>query len=260
MGLKVGFHPGPVIDAPVRTAADVLRLAVPEIESAVPFVFESIRILRRELDGRVPLIGFGASPFTLSAYLVEGEGSRSFERWKGMLYGAPKVAHALLEKVTLTSIAYLTAQAAAGAQAIQVFDTWAGLVSLADYETFTLPYLRRVVAAVRETGVPVIYFALDAAHLAPAVATCGADVLGTDWRTSLADASRAFGGRFPLQGNLDPCTLLADAATVRLRTEAMLRDGAAAPAHIANLGHGILPNTPVENAIAFVESVKGWKA
>ena len=259
MGLSLGFHPGPVIDPPVRTKTDVDRLAVPEIEHAVPFVFESIRILRRELDGRVPLIGFGASPFTLCAYLCEGEGSRSFEHWKGMLYGAPDVAHALLEKVTKTTIAYLVAQAGAGAQVIQVFDTWAGLISRADYEAFALPYVKRVVAAVKQAGVPVIYFALDAAHLAPAVRTCGADVLGCDWRTSLSDASRSFDDEHPIQGNLDPCALLGDVATVRRRTEAMLKEGAALPGHLANLGHGILPNTPVANAVAFVETVKAFR-
>jgi uroporphyrinogen decarboxylase len=259
MGLSLAFHPGPVIDPPVRTAADVDRLIVPEIEAEAPFVFESIKILRRELAGRVPLIGFGAAPFTLSAYLSEGEGSRTFEHWKGMMYGAPAVAHSLLEKVTRTTIAYLSAQVDAGAQAIQVFDTWAGLVSRPDYETFSLPYVRRVIDAVRAKGVPVIYFALDAAHLASAVKTSGADVLGCDWRTGLADASRMFDGKFPLQGNLDPCALLGDAATVKRRTEAMLKDGASLPAHIANLGHGIFPNTPVANAVAFVETVKGSK-
>jgi uroporphyrinogen decarboxylase len=259
MGLKLEFTPGPVVDPPVRSLADVDRLVVPDVEAEIPFVYETIRILRRELAGRVPLIGFGAAPFTLAAYLAEGEGSRSFENWKGMLYGAPSVAHGLLEKITETTIRYLTAQVRAGAQAIQVFDTWAGLVSLADYETFSLPYVKRVVAAVRATGVPVIYFALDAAHLAAAVKTCGADVLGADWRTSLAEASRRFDGKFPLQGNLDPCVLLADAETVRRRTAEMLRDGTALPGHIANLGHGILPHTPVDNAIAFVETVKAWR-
>jgi len=259
MGLKLEFAPGPVVDPPVRTATDVARLVVPDVEAEMPFVYEAIRVLRRELAGRVPLIGFGAAPFTLASYFAEGEGSRSFEIWKGMLYGAPAVAHGLLEKITETTIRYLTAQVRAGAQAIQIFDTWAGLVSRADYEVFSLPYVKRTVEAVRATGVPVIYFALDAAHLAPAVKTCGADVLGTDWRTSLTEAGRAYGGTMPLQGNLDPCILLADVETVRRRTADMLREGAALPGHIANLGHGILPSTPVDNAIAFVETVKGWK-
>jgi uroporphyrinogen decarboxylase len=259
MGLSLDFTPGPVVDPPVRSADAVARLTVPDVEEAIPFVFESIRILRRELAGRVPLIGFGAAPFTLAAYLCEGEGSRSFERFKGMLYGAPDVAAALLEKITETTIRYLTAQVRAGAQAIQIFDTWAGLVGRTDYETFSLPYVKRVVAAVRATGVPVIYFALDAAHLAPAVRGAGADVLGVDWRTSLADASSALGEAIPLQGNLDPCALLVDADTVRRRTLSMLNEGRALPGHIANLGHGILPQTPVDSALAFVETVKAFR-
>jgi uroporphyrinogen decarboxylase len=259
MGLNVAFNPGPVVDPPVRSADDVTRLVVPEIETEVPFVYETIRILRRELAGRVPLIGFAAAPFTLAAYLTEGEGSRTFEHWKRMLYAAPEVAHGLLEKTTQTTIRYLVAQVRAGAQAIQVFDTWAGLVSSADYRTFSLPYAKRVLDAVRAEGAPTIYFALDAAHAAGAVATCGADVLGADWRSSLQDAARAFGGAPVLQGNLDPCVLLADTATVRRRTLAMLQDGAGLRGHIANLGHGILPETPVENAIEFVETVKSFK-
>jgi uroporphyrinogen decarboxylase len=260
MGLSLEFDPGPVVDPPVRAAGDVARLAVPEIEAEVPFVYETIRILRLELAGRVPLIGFAAAPFTLAAYLVEGEGSRTFAQWKRMMYAAPDVAHGLLEKTTRTTIRYLVAQVRAGAQAIQIFDTWAGLVSASDYEAFSLPYVRQVVDAVRAEGVPTIYFALDAAAASAHVGACGADVLGTDWRAGLADAARAFGGARIVQGNLDPSVLLADAATVRRRTLAMLEDGAALPGHIANLGHGILPETPVENAIEFVETVKGFAA
>ena len=259
MGLNLDFNPGPVVDPPVRTADDVKHLVVPEIEAEVPFVYETIRILRRELQGRVPLIGFAAAPFTLAAYLVEGEGSRTFGNWKRMLYAAPEVAHALLDKTTLTTIRYVVAQVRAGAQAIQLFDTWAGLVLADDYAVFFFPSVKCVLDAVRAEGAPTIYFALDAAHAAGLVATCGADALGADWRRSLADASRAFGGAFALQGNLDPCVLLADVATVRRRTLAMLEDGASLPGHIANLGHGILPETPVDNAIAFVETVKGFR-
>jgi len=260
MGLHVDFNPGPVIDPPVRTAEDVARLDVPEIEAEVPFVYETIRILRRELEGRVPLIGFAAAPFTLAAYLTEGEGSRTFGHWKRMLYASPEIAHALLDKTTQTTIRYLVAQVRAGAQAIQLFDTWAGLVSAKDYELFSLPYVKSVLDAVRTEGVPTIYFALHAAHAAAAVSKCGANVIGADWRTGLAEASRALGGSHPLQGNLDPCALLTDVATVRRRTLAMLQDGAGLPGHIANLGHGILPETPVENAIAFVETVKSFKS
>lgn len=256
MGLRIAFDPGPVVDRPVRSAEDVRRLAVPEIEEEVPFVFETIRIARRALAGRVPLVGFAGAPFTLAAYLSEGEGSRTFGHWKRMLYGASEIAHGLLEKVTLTTIRYVVAQARAGAQAIQLFDTWAGLLSASDYATFALPYARRVLDAVRAEHVPTIYFALDAAPAAAFVARCGADVLGVDWRSGLADAARAFGTGVVLQGNLDPCVLLSDVSTIRARTRAMLGDGAQLRAHIANLGHGILPETPVDNAIAFVEAIK----
>ncbi len=258
MGLGVSFDPGPVIDRPVRSGGDVAKLAVPDPESEVPFVYDTIRILRRELAGRVPLIGFAAAPFTLSAYLVEGEGSRSFEHWKRMLYADPGTAHALLEKVTATTIAYLVAQIRAGAQAVQVFDTWAGLVSAADYEGFSLPYVKRVLDAARAEGAPSIYFALDSAATLESVGRCGADVIGVDWRTGLGSAAKRLGGAPRLQGNLDPCILLADPATVRARTLEMLEDGASLSGYIANLGHGILPSTPVDNAVAFVETVKSW--
>ncbi len=217
-------------------------------------------MLRRELAGRVPLIGFAAAPFTLAAYLVEGEGSRSFTHWKRMIYAAPEVAHGLLQKTTQTTIRYLVAQVRAGAQAIQLFDTWAGLVSAQNYAAFSLPYVRQVLDAVRAVGVPTIYFALDAAHAAAEVGSCGADVFGADWRSGLSAASRALGGARALQGNLDPCVLLTDPETVRRHTIAMLTDGASLTAHVANLGHGILPETPVDNAIAFVETVKGFPA
>ena len=259
MGLKLDFVPGPVVDPPVRSADAVKRLVIPEVEHELPFVYETIRMLRRELSGRVPLIGFAAAPFTLSAYLTEGEGSRTFEHWKRMLYAAPEIAEALLEKTTETTTRYVVAQVRAGAQAIQIFDTWAGLVSAEDYAAFSLPYVRRVLDAVRVLGVPTIYFALDAAHAATHVARCGADVIGVDWRTGLVDASQALGFAPRLQGNLDPCVLLSDVSTVRRRTQSMLEDGRRLAGHIANLGHGILPGTPVDNAIAFVETVKNWK-
>jgi uroporphyrinogen decarboxylase len=176
-----------------------------------------------------------------------------------MLYAAPEIAHGLLDKATETTVRYLVAQVRAGAQVIQLFDTWAGLVGDRDYREFSLPYVRRVLDAVRAEGAPTIYFALDAAHAAASVASCGADVLGTDWRTGLGAASAAFGGTIPIQGNLDPCVLLADVATVTRRTQAMLEDGSGLRAHIANLGHGILPETPLEQAIAFVETVKSFR-
>ena len=258
MGLTLSFVPGPVIDPPVRTRAAVDALESYEPEEDLPHVYETIRILRRALDGRVPLIGFGGAPFTLAAYLVEGEGSRAFGHWKRMIFAEPHLADALLDTLVVSQTAYLVAQARAGAQAIQLFDTWAGLLPAADFRRFALDPARRVIQAVRAAGVPVIYFALDAAHAWSAIRDCGADVVGVDWRSSLEDAGAALGSGYALQGNLDPCVLLSDPDTVRRRTREMLETARGAAGYVANLGHGILPDTPVECAAAFVAAVKGW--
>jgi len=257
MGLELTFDPGPVIANPVRTEADVRALRIPDPAEEIPHVYETIRIVRRELAGRVPLIGFGGAPFTLAAYLVEGHGTRSFETWKRMIYAAPEVAKQLLDVLAKVQERYLVAQVEAGAQAIQVFDTWAGLLARGDMEEFAVAPARRVIEAVKRTGVPVTYFALDVAHAWDVVATSGADVIGVDWRSSLRSADAATGKRFVLQGNLDPCVLLADPKTVAARTRAMLEEGRTLRGHIANLGHGILPNVSVECAQAFVDTVKG---
>jgi len=214
MGVKVEFNPGPVLDPPVRSAADVERLRVPDPEESVPFVYESIRILRSALDGRVPLIGFGPSPFTFCAYLVEGGGSRHFDRIKALVYADPDLAHRLLDKATRTIERYLEAQVRAGAQAIQIFDTWAGLLGPADFREFALRYARRILDALRGSGVPRIYFALNAAHLYTEIRQCGADVVGVDWRTPLDEASRLLGSDYAVQGNLDPCVLLSSPETI----------------------------------------------
>jgi uroporphyrinogen decarboxylase len=246
-----------VLDPPVRTAADVDRVRVPDPEETVPFVFETIRILRRELAGKVPLIGFGAAPFTLAAYLVEGGGSKNFDHVKRMLYADPAAAHTLLDKCSATLERYLAAQARAGAQAIQIFDTWAGLLAPEDYREFALRYARRVLDSLKGTGVPRIYFALDSAHLLDEIRECGADVVGLDWRTPLLDGARRLGPGFALQGNLDPCVLLATPAAIAERAGKIVADGATTPGHVFNLGHGILPETPVENARALIEAVQG---
>jgi uroporphyrinogen decarboxylase len=256
MGLRIAFDPGPKIDAPVRTEADVARLRVPDPEETVPFVYETIRIVRRRLDGQVPLIGFGAAPFTLAAYLVEGSGSRNFENVKRLLFAEPATAHRLLDKVAATSRKYLAAQVRAGAQAIQLFDTWAGILSPADYREFALRWARRVIDGLRDLGVPLIYFALDSGHLLEEIRECGAHVVGIDWRTPLNEASRRLDGRFVLQGNLDPCVLMAPPPVIAERARHVLEEGAGAPGHIFNLGHGILPETPVDHARALIEAVR----
>jgi uroporphyrinogen decarboxylase len=257
MGFRLDFQPGPILDPPVRSAADVERVRVPDPQETVPFVYDAIRILRRELDGRVPLIGFGAAPFTLASYLVEGMGSKSFHRVKRLIYGEPATAHALLEKVTATLESYLLAQIEAGAQAIQVFDTWAGLLGVEEYREFALRHASRLIGALAGRGVPVIYFALDSAHLFETMRETGADVIGVDWRTDLDEASRRLDHRFVLQGNLDPCVLFATPDEIVRRAKDVLAKGATAPGHIFNLGHGILPPTDPGHAKLLVDTVKG---
>ncbi|HKQ61621.1 MAG TPA: uroporphyrinogen decarboxylase [Candidatus Polarisedimenticolaceae bacterium] len=256
MGFRIDFRPGPVLDAPVRSRADIDRIRVFDPEQELPYVYESIRLVRRELEGRVPLIGFGAAPFTLAVYLVEGGGSKSFDRIRRLLYGDPASAHRLLERVTEVTALYLSAQVWAGAQAVQLFDTWAGLLAGAEYREFALRYARQVLERLQPTGVPRIYFALDAAHLLDDIAECGAEVVGVDWRVGLSEASRRLGNRFVLQGNLDPCVLLASPATIEVRAGRILEEARGLPGHVFNLGHGILPETPVEHAQALVRAVQ----
>jgi uroporphyrinogen decarboxylase len=255
LGLKFDFNPGPVLESPVRSSEDIERLSLADPEESVPFVFETIRMLRRELTGRVPLIGFAAAPLTLTVYLVEGSGSKNFDQVKRLLYGAPSSAHALLGKVAELTERYLKAQIAAGAQAVQLFDTWAGLLDPSTYREFGLRYARRVLDALRPTGVPLIYFALDSNHLLEEIRECGADVVGADWRLPLGTVSERLGQRFPLQGNLDPCVLFASPDTVAERACWVLEQARDLPGHIFNLGHGVLPQTPVENVEALVRAV-----
>lgn len=257
MGVNVEFAPGPIIAAPVRCAADVDRLITPDPEETVPYVYETLRILRRELEGRVPLIGFAASPFTLAAYLVEGQGSKNFDRIKAMLYEQPATAHRLLEKVAVMTASYLAAQARAGAQAIQLFDTWAGLLNREEYREFVLPYARRVLDELRQQDVALIYFALNGGHLLPDIRECGADMIGVDWRVDLAQAYRELDRPFALQGNLDPCVLMAGPEVIERRALEILASAKGLPGHVFNLGHGVLPNTPVENVEALVRIVQG---
>ncbi len=254
MGCSIEFSPGPVFAEPVRTAADVERLRVCEPESDVPFVLDAVRLIRRELGGRVPLIGFSGAPFTLAAYMVEGKGSRSFENLKRMMYAAPGVYRALMDKVTDTVIRYLNAQIRAGAQAVQVFDTWGGILSPADYGEYVLPYSARVVAGL-DRSVPVIHFVKGCGLLLDRIERAGGDVLGIDWHIDLADAIDRLGGRFAVQGNLDPTVLLGPRELVEARAREIVEKGRRARGHVFNLGHGILPSVPVDNVKALVEAV-----
>ena len=257
MGMHLEFSDkkGPILGDPVRSKAGVDKLVIPDTEDSMPFVLEAIRILRLELADRVPLIGFSGAPYTLATYIIEGGSSKNFMHTKRMMYQNPGLFGALLEKITATTIEYLSAQIKAGAQAVQLFDSWAGILTPYDYENVIFPYVKTVIKALKKFDVPVIYFANDCAGILQIVKKCGADVVGVDWRVDLHTAVKKIGKRASVQGNLDPCVLFAPKEHIEERVQDVLNNAEGARGHIFNLGHGILPETPVENAIAMVEAV-----
>jgi uroporphyrinogen decarboxylase len=257
MGVEVDFRPGPVVAAPIRSAAQIERLRVPDPRESVPFVFEILRRLRAALARReIPVLGFAGAPFTLAAYLVEGSGSRHFGTWKRMLWREPTLARALLDRLTELTVGYLSAQIEAGAQAVQLFDTWAGMLSPAEYREWVLPTHREIAGKLDRRAAPLILYVNDGAHVLEETAESGADVISLDWRVELADAARRVGRRASLQGNLDPCALAADADTIARLVRDLVRDAAPARGHIVNLGHGCLPDTPVAGVRAFTDAVR----
>jgi len=254
MGMKLDFTPAPVFESPIRTQADVDKLRVIDPDADVPFVMETIKMLRRELEGRVPLIGFSGAPFTLVCYMVEGGGSKNYINVKRMMYNEPSIFRTLMEKVSDTVIAYIKAQAAAGAQALQIFDTWGGMLSPADYLNYVLPYTMRVINEVKTPGVPMINFVGNSQGIMPLVAQSGGDVIGVDWRIDIAEARRQIGPNKAVQGNLDPLALMAPPKEIDKKVKDIIV-GAGDTGHIFNLGHGIVPETPVDHVKALVESV-----
>lgn len=255
MGLGVQFNPAPEIEKPIEGEADVRALARPDPAAEMPFVLETIRLLRHELPEHVALIGFAGAPFTLAAYMVEGHGSKDFARTKTLMYREPLVFHALLEKLSLVVSDYLEAQVEAGAQAVQLFDTWSGLLSPRDYEEFVQPHVRRILERVSRTGAPTILYGNGTGGLLELMDEVGPDVLSLDWRVGMKDARLRLGDRRPLQGNLDPTVLAAPAAVIRERAGEILRDAGTASPHIFNLGHGITPVTPIEGVEELVRFV-----
>ncbi len=255
MGMHLEFSDkkGPVLGDPVRTKSAVDRLVVPDTEDSMPFVLETIRILRSAL--KVPLIGFSGAPFTLATYMIEGGSAKNFLHTKKMMFQNPGLFHLLLDKITQTVVSYLASQIKAGAQAVQLFDTWAGILAPEDYREFVLPYVKKVIADLKKEGVPVIYFVNDCAALLKEIRKAGADVIGVDWRVDLLEAIRKLGKKFSVQGNLDPCALFLPREKMEDKVKSILWKGEFARGHIFNLGHGILPESPVENAIALVEAV-----
>ena len=254
LGLEFAKGEGPVIDKPVHTLEDVQALNPVEPETDLGYVMEAIRILRRELNG-IPLIGFCGAPFTVASYIVEGGASREFLKTKTMMYSAPEVFHALMEKLSVVLSDYLVAQIRAGAQAVQVFDSWVGTLSPQDYETFVLPYSQNVLEAAKAENVPVIHFGTNTTTLLPLMKRAGGDVIGLDWRIPLDDGWALLGQDVAVQGNLDPALLFAPLSEIKTRVHDILRRAAGRPGHIFNLGHGILQNTPVDNVKAVVDMV-----
>lgn len=255
MGMKLDFVPGPVFESPIRSMADVEKLRIPQMEQDVPYVLETLKILRRELAGKVPLIGFGGAPFTLACYMVEGKGSKDFAQIKRMMYAAPEVYAALMEKITTMSMEYLNAQIKVGAQCIQIFDTWGGILSPADYAAYVLPYTTRLINALNRMETPVIHFVKGAGTMLDTVKQAGGDVIGLDWHVDLGKARDVLGPQMAVQGNLDPTVLYAPHATIEKEVKRVLAENAGRPGHIFNLGHGILPTVPPENAKFMVECV-----
>jgi uroporphyrinogen decarboxylase len=254
MGLKLDFVPGPVFENPVRTEADIDALRIPVMEEDVPYVLETIKILRREFEGRVPLIGFGGAPFTLACYMVEGKGSKDFAQIKRLMYGAPELYAKLMDKITEMDRQYLNAQIAAGAQTIQIFDTWGGIVTPLDYEKYILPYTKKLIDGLDRT-VPIIHFVKGAGTMLDTVAKAGSDVMGLDWHVNLGKARDVIGPDIAVQGNLDPTILYAPKQHIEREVKRILDENAGRPGHIFNLGHGILPTVDPEHAKFMVECV-----
>jgi len=257
MGMRLEFSEkkGPILSEPIRNRAAVERLTIPDTEEDMPFIIEAIKILRKKLENKVPLIGFSGAPFTIATYMIEGGTSKNFVHTKKMMFQHNGVFSYLLDKLTTTVISYLSAQVKAGAQALQIFDTWAGMLAPLDYKEFALPYIKKAISELKKDGVPIIYFVNDCAGILKEVRKSGADVIGIDWRIDIGDAIKKLGKKVIVQGNLDPCALFLPREKIEERVKDILWKGEAAKGHIFNLGHGILPGTPVENAIAMVEAV-----
>jgi uroporphyrinogen decarboxylase len=255
LGLQLEFSKGegPVIGNPVRQADDLERLTRPDV-SALDYVYEAIRLTRAQLPPEVALIGFCGAPFTVSSYIIEGGKSRNYVHTKTMMHCDDATWRGLMERLVAMSVDYLNAQIDAGADAVQVFDSWAGILCPDDYRRFVLPYVQALIAGVAD-ATPVIYFAQGNPALLPLIKQTGADVIGVDWRVDLADAWSVLGDDVAIMGNLDPVTLLTSPAKIRAAADAILTKAAGRPGHIFNLGHGVLPQTDPNNAIALVEAV-----
>jgi uroporphyrinogen decarboxylase len=254
MGAQLEFHEGlgPVFPETIRDRAALDKLIIPDADESTGFVMETIRLLRKEL--KVPLIGFAGAPFTCATYLIEGGSSKVFWETKKMMFTEPELFHGLMEKITQSTIGYMRAQARAGAQALQLFDSWAGILAPSDFSEFALPYVQRILASLKEFDIPLIYFANNGATLLDLSVTSGADVIGLDWRINIGDAIKKVGNK-AVQGNIDPFSLLLPKDKLRARIQNLLNGAKDAKGHIFNLGHGIHQFTPPDQAKIAVDAV-----
>ncbi|OOG50870.1 uroporphyrinogen decarboxylase [Rhodanobacter sp. C06] len=262
LGLSFAHGEGPQFARPVRGAADIAKLAVPDMDGELRYVTDAVRLIRRELAGRVPLIGFAGSPWTLACYMVEGQGSRDFARLKALCWNEPRLAHQLLDVLARSVASYLAAQAAAGAQALMIFDSWGGMLGPAPFREFSLRYLTQIVAELKADAhareLPVILFSKGANASLAAMADSGCAALGVDWTIDLADARRAVAGKVALQGNLDPAILRASPEVIRREARAVLDSYGNHPGHVFNLGHGITPEVDPEHVRVLVDEVHAY--
>ena len=256
MGISLEFaaHEGPVFRHPIRDMKQIDSLRMIEPEEDISFLLKAIQTVRRELEGRIPLIGFSGAPFTLASYVVEGGHSKNYILTKGMMYQNGQAWHALMEKLSEMLIRYLNAQVKAGVQALQLFDSWVGCLSPKDYEDYVLPYSKKVFDGV-DRRVPIIHFATSSSTLLEHMKRAGGDVIGVDWRVDLEEAWKRLGYDVAIQGNLDPVILLGPSDFIEREVKRILDSVGGRPGHIFNLGHGILPGTPVEHVSRLVEAV-----
>ncbi len=258
MGLEVQLieSKGPFLPDPIKNAGDLERISIPDVDDRLAYVFDALRLTKKTLNGRVPLIGFAGAPWTLLCYMVQGQGSKTFDGAKAFCYTQPETAHRLLQMITDTTIAYLKGQAKAGADVVQLFDSWGGLLSPGDFETLSLFYIRQIVAALKDEVLTIV-FAKGAWHSLQEMAATGAQGLGIDWCIRPRVARELAGDKVALQGNFDPAKLLSPIPVIEKEVTAML-DAFKGYPHIANLGHGILPDVPVDHAKVFVATVKSY--
>lgn len=264
LGLYFSEGEGPRFRKTVRTEQDVEQLPIPDIASDLSYVTDAVSLIRRELNGSVPLIGFSGSPWTLATYMIEGSGSKDFRHAKEFMYNHPELMHQLLEKLAQTVTAYLNAQIAAGAQAVQIFDTWGGILSTGAYQAFSLAYMKKIIAGLtREADgrkVPVIVFTKNGGLWLDQIADSGADCVGLDWTIEMGRARAMIGDKVSLQGNMDPTILYSSPAAIRAEVERILASYGEGNGHVFNLGHGITPGVDPENVAVFIDAVHEFSA